>query len=93
MEAVYSVHDKSYLERFLTNTLTERERRRTGLHERNKFDYLLPRRTLAEVAGTVLTCDLALDCGLAVNLAGGTHHAMPSYGSGFCVVNDIAGLN
>jgi acetoin utilization deacetylase AcuC-like enzyme len=36
----------------------------------------------AQVAGTVLTCELALHYGLACNLAGGTHHAHRHYGSG-----------
>lgn len=28
--------------------------------------------------------------GLACNVAGGTHHAFPSFGSGFCILNDLA---
>ena len=28
--------------------------------------------------------------GLAANLAGGTHHAFPDRGSGYCVFNDVA---
>jgi acetoin utilization deacetylase AcuC-like enzyme len=42
------------------------------------------------VGGTILTAKLALECGLACNTAGGTHHAFPSYGSGFCIFNDLA---
>lgn len=33
---------------------------------------------------------MALKYGLAVNTAGGTHHAFPDCGSGFCLLNDIA---
>jgi acetoin utilization deacetylase AcuC-like enzyme len=33
---------------------------------------------------------MALKYGLACNTAGGTHHAFPSYGSGFCIFNDLA---
>ena len=47
-------------------------------------------RTLKEVAGTMLTCQLALDYDLAVNTAGGTHHAFRDSGSGFSIFNDIA---
>jgi hypothetical protein len=36
-----------------------------------------------QVGGTVLTCELALRYGLACNLAGGTHHAHRSFGSGY----------
>jgi acetoin utilization deacetylase AcuC-like enzyme len=42
------------------------------------------------VGGTILTAQLALTQGLACNTAGGTHHAFPSYGSGFCIFNDLA---
>lgn len=51
---------------------------------------LLMRRTRAEVAGTLLTARLALERGLAVCTAGGTHHAKADTGGGYCVVNDLA---
>lgn len=51
---------------------------------------LLMRRTRAEVAGTLLTARLALERGLAVATAGGTHHARAGSGAGFCVINDLA---
>jgi acetoin utilization deacetylase AcuC-like enzyme len=51
---------------------------------------VLVERTLAEVAGTLLTAELALRHGLACNTAGGTHHAHRHFGSGFCIVNDLA---
>jgi acetoin utilization deacetylase AcuC-like enzyme len=47
-------------------------------------------RTCVAVGGTILTAQLALSHGLACNTAGGTHHAFPSYGSGFCIFNDLA---
>ena len=40
--------------------------------------------------GTLLTARLALRHKLACNTAGGTHHAFPDYGSGFCILNDLA---
>lgn len=40
-------------------------------------------RTLLEVSGTVLAARLALEFGLACNLAGGTHHAYRDFGSGY----------
>jgi acetoin utilization deacetylase AcuC-like enzyme len=39
---------------------------------------------------TVMAARSALREGLAANLAGGTHHAYPDKGSGFCVFNDAA---
>jgi acetoin utilization deacetylase AcuC-like enzyme len=50
----------------------------------------LANRTCVAVGGTVLTARLALRHGLACNLAGGTHHAFPDFGSGFCIFNDLA---
>ncbi len=41
-------------------------------------------------AGTLLTARLALRYKLACNTAGGTHHAFPDCGSGFCIINDMA---
>ena len=41
-------------------------------------------------AGTLLTARLALRYKLACNTAGGTHHAFPDAGSGFCIINDLA---
>jgi histone deacetylase 11 len=39
--------------------------------------------------GTTLACRLALEHGLAINLAGGYHHAAAAWGDGFCVYADI----
>ena len=47
-------------------------------------------RTWLAVGGTLLTARLALRHGLANHLAGGTHHAHPDFGSGFCIFNDCA---
>ena len=41
-------------------------------------------------AGTLMTAELALEHGLACATAGGTHHAHPAAGAGFCIVNDLA---
>ena len=38
----------------------------------------------------MLTAELALEHGLACNTAGGTHHAFPAHGFGFCILNDLA---
>jgi acetoin utilization deacetylase AcuC-like enzyme len=40
--------------------------------------------------GTLLAARTALESGLAGNLAGGSHHAFPDHGEGFCVLNDVA---
>lgn len=38
----------------------------------------------------MLAAKLALEYGLACSTGGGTHHAFPSHGSGFCMLNDLA---
>lgn len=80
------VHSRAYLEAFSRGTLTAPEQRRIGLPATTP----LVRRTWLAAGGTVLTARLALRHGLACHLAGGTHHAFPDHGSGFCIVNDVA---
>lgn len=50
----------------------------------------LVRRTLASVGATLAAADQALATGFGGTLAGGTHHAFRTEGSGYCVFNDIA---
>ncbi len=38
----------------------------------------------------MLGAKLAMEYGLACSTGGGTHHAFPSHGSGFCMLNDLA---
>ena len=44
----------------------------------------------ARCGGTCEAAEAALEHGVAMNLAGGTHHAFPDHGEGFCVFNDVA---
>lgn len=46
-------------------------------------------RSCLEVGGTIAAARAALTDGLACNLAGGTHHAFPDHGQGYCVLNDV----
>jgi acetoin utilization deacetylase AcuC-like enzyme len=47
-------------------------------------------RSRRSVGATIAAARAARDCGLAANLAGGTHHAFADRGEGFCVFNDVA---
>ena len=80
------VHSRAYLEAFAQGRLEPAALRRIGLPATTP----LVRRTWLAVGGTVLTARLALERGVACHLAGGTHHAFPDAGSGFCIVNDVA---
>ena len=48
------------------------------------------RRVFLAAAGTLLAARLALEHGVACNMAGGSHHAGPEGGAGYCVFNDVA---
>jgi acetoin utilization deacetylase AcuC-like enzyme len=78
-----------YLNKFLSGTLTKEECRQIGFREQTSRPELIER-TVLEVAGTVLTAQLALRYGLACNVAGGTHHAEANKGKGFTILNDLA---
>ena len=80
------IHPRRYHETFSCDQLTRPEQRRIGLPATSA----LVQRTWLAVGGTLLTARLALRYGLANHLAGGTHHAHPEFGSGFCIFNDCA---
>ena len=80
------VHTRRYLDALASGTLTAAEERRMGL----PWSPALVRRSRLAVQGTLNACWMALHDGLAGNLAGGTHHALPDRPEGFCVLNDVA---
>jgi len=83
---VQRVHSPAYANAFRDGTTDERAQRRTGFH----WSSALVERTRLEVGGTLLALRLALEQGLACNAAGGTHHAHRDFGSGYCLLNDLA---
>jgi acetoin utilization deacetylase AcuC-like enzyme len=85
-EWIEQVHIPEYIKAYYEGTLDPKAQRRIGL----PWSPALVKRTCTAVGGTILTAQLALRYGLACNTAGGTHHAFPSYGSGFCIFNDLA---
>ncbi|XP_058490510.1 uncharacterized protein SYNPCC7002_A1628 [Solea solea] len=80
------VHTEEYLDNFIHGKTSEKDQRRTGF----SWSEGLVRRCRYETGGTVLAANVALQRGLTCSTAGGTHHAFPSYGSGFCLLNDLA---
>ena len=85
-EDLLRVHDAAYVDAFLSGTLGEAQMRRIGFPQVPK----LIARSLSSVGGTVAASRRALVEGWSGVLAGGTHHAYRDFGSGFCVLNDIA---
>jgi acetoin utilization deacetylase AcuC-like enzyme len=79
-------HDPGYVCAILDGSIDARVMRRIGF----PWSRQLVLRTLASVGGTLSAVRRALTHGVAGNLAGGTHHAFRSEGSGFCVFNDLA---
>ncbi len=84
--ALELVHTPGYVEAISDGTLSALEVRRLGF----PWSTQLRERSLRTVQGTIEAAHDALDGGLGINLAGGTHHAFPGHGEGFCVFNDVA---
>ena len=85
-EQILRVHDREYLQKLKEGTISEKEERRLGL----PWTPGLFTRSLYSVGGTIAAAHAAVEDGIAMNLAGGTHHAYPDHGEGFCVFNDVA---
>lgn len=81
-----AVHTPAYANAVWEGTLGKKEIRRMGL----PWSKSLAIRSRLAVQGTINAGLMALQDGISGNLAGGTHHAMPGHGEGFCVYNDVA---
>lgn len=85
-EQLLRVHTADYVDRLTSGALSESEVRRLGF----PWSPGLVERSLRAVGGTCEAVSAALEHGVAMNLAGGTHHAFATHGEGFCVFNDVA---
>lgn len=79
-------HTAAYVEKVKTGSLNPQEIRRMGF----PWSPGLVERSRRSVGGTIAAGRAAVQGGVGVNLAGGTHHAGPDWGQGFCVFNDAA---
>ena len=86
VEDLLLVHTEDYITRLRNGTLTPKEVRKLGL----PWSESLVRRSFHAISGTINASVLAIETGIASNLAGGTHHAYPDRGEGYCVLNDVA---
>jgi acetoin utilization deacetylase AcuC-like enzyme len=80
------VHDAGYVDAVSRGTLDERALRRIGF----PWSPAMVERSRRSAGATLAACRSALDRGVGINLAGGTHHAHRAHGEGFCVFNDAA---
>jgi acetoin utilization deacetylase AcuC-like enzyme len=79
-------HDPAYVDQVLAYALPREAVRRIGLPMTEAF----VRRSRAVCGGTLMAARLALREGIACNTAGGSHHAGPDFGAGYCIFNDVA---
>lgn len=79
-------HDRAYVAAVSGGTLTPAQVREIGF----PWSPALVERSRRSVGATLAATDAAIEEGVGVNLAGGTHHASAAQGSGFCVFNDVA---
>lgn len=82
---VLLTHTREYWHKLRDQQLSKKEIRRMGfpLSER------LVHREINIGKGTLMAAQYALKAGVSLNVSGGTHHAFPAYGEGFCLLNDI----
>ena len=83
-EEIARAHDPVYIHRFQNGELSAKEIRRVGL----PWSPEIVRRARYSAGGTIAACRSALAEGIAVSLAGGTHHAFSDQGQGYCWLND-----
>ena len=79
-------HHPQYIQRVVNGALTADEQRAIGF----PWSSEMVERSRRSAGATIAACRSAVADGVAVNLAGGTHHAHSDRGEGFCVFNDAA---
>ncbi len=79
-------HHPEYIRRVSGGTLSAAEQRAIGF----PWSPEMVERSRRSVGATIAACRAAFEEGVAVNLAGGTHHSQADRGEGFCVFNDAA---
>ena len=83
---LFLTHDPEYVSDLMNLTLDQRIARRIGF----PLNELLIKREIIIADGTIKACEYALKNRIAMNIAGGTHHAFTNKGEGFCMLNDQA---
>ncbi|WP_050476937.1 histone deacetylase [Herbaspirillum rhizosphaerae] len=79
-------HHPKYVELVSTGQLSDHAQKEIGF----PWSPEMVERSRRSAGATIAACRSAMEQGVAVNLAGGTHHAYADHGAGFCVFNDAA---
>lgn len=79
-------HDASYVDQVYAFNVPQPIQKLVGFEMTQKAII----RAQCATTGTVMAAQLALESGIACNTAGGSHHAGPLHGAGFCTFNDVA---
>jgi len=82
----FTVHEPEYFFDLLNITLDQKAARRIGF----PLSEVLIEREMIIADGTMKASEFALQHGIAMNIAGGTHHAFTNKGEAFCMLNDQA---
>lgn len=85
-DVILLTHDADYYQRLQQGGLKRQEERATGF----PWSPQLIEREVTILGGTIECVHRALQHGVALNIAGGTHHAFRDRGEGFCLLNDQA---
>jgi acetoin utilization deacetylase AcuC-like enzyme len=85
-EWLEAAHDTAYVAAVMAAAVAPEIERRIGF----AVTAAVARRAVLSPGGTWLAAKLAQEHGYAANAAGGSHHALPDRGAGFCVFNDLA---
>lgn len=83
---IVNTHHQAYFDKLKSLKLNKSEIRKTGF----PLSHELVQREIQILHGSVQASVYALEFGIAMNIAGGTHHAFADRGEGFCLLNDIA---
>lgn len=83
---ILAVHTKPYWDKLLNLDFSRQEERRSGF----PITKSLIEREVTINGGTIECAEYAIQNGIAMNIAGGTHHAFSDRAEGFCLLNDIA---
>ena len=85
-DEILAVHTEEYWKKLQSLNFTRQEERRSGF----PISRHLVEREITINGGTIECAEFALSHGIAMNIAGGTHHAFCDRADGFCLLNDIA---